>query len=161
MARWGQLAMAAGGLSGVLWGIGGIVLRDRTSLSHQLFVLIATTGLGFTSTYMSALLMPAFLAFVCPSFLLSALPFLLDGDRVHLAIGIATVLLLPVVVQFAARVCRTFLESVNVRLQNSDLMEELRQQKEAAEEANVAKSPFLAVASHDLRHTLHALGLFV
>jgi signal transduction histidine kinase/CheY-like chemotaxis protein len=161
IARWGRLAIAAGGLSGLLWGLGGIVLHDRTSLSHQLFVLVATTGLGFTSTYMSAPLMPAFLAFVCPSFLLSAVPFLLDGDRVHVAIGIATVLLLPVVVQFAARVCRTFLESVNVRLQNSDLMEELRHQKEAAEEANVAKSRFLAVASHDLRQPLHALGLFV
>jgi signal transduction histidine kinase/CheY-like chemotaxis protein len=161
MARWERLAIAAGALSGVLWGVGGIVLHDRTSLSHQLFVLVATTGLGFTSTYMTAPLMPAFLAFVCPSFLLSAVPFLLDGGRVHLAIGLCTVLLLPVVVQFAARVGRTFLDSVNVRLQNADLMEELRQQKEAAEEANVAKSRFLAVASHDLRQPLHALGLFV
>jgi two-component system, sensor histidine kinase len=161
VGRWGRLAIVAGGLSGVLWGIGGIVLHDRTSLAHQLFLLVATTGLGFTSTYMTAPLMPAFLAYVCPSFLLSAVPFLLDGDRVHVAIGIVTVLMLPGVIQFASRVSRTFLESVNVRLQNSDLMEELRRQKEAAEEANVAKSRFLAVASHDLRQPLHALGLFV
>jgi CheY-like chemotaxis protein len=70
-------------------------------------------------------------------------------------------LMLPVVIQFAARVSKTFLDSVNVRLHNADLMEELRRQKEAAEEANVAKSRFLAVASHDLRQPLHALGLFV
>jgi len=38
---------------------------------------------------------------------------------------------------------------------------ELRAQKQAAEEANVGKSRFLAVASHDLRQPLHALGLFV
>lgn len=161
IGKWGRFAIAAGGLSGVLWGIGGIVLHDRTSLSHQLFVLVATTGLGFTSTYMTAPLLPAFLAYVCPSFLLSAIPFLLDGDRVHLAIGLGTLLLLPLVIQFANRVSRTFLESVNVRLQNADLMEELRRQKEADEEANIAKSRFLAVASHDLRQPLHALGLFV
>jgi signal transduction histidine kinase/CheY-like chemotaxis protein len=161
IGRWGRLAIAAAGISGVLWGIGGVVLHDRTSLSHQLFVLVATTGLGFTSTYMTAPLMPAFLAYVCPSFLLSAVPFLLDGDRIHVAIGIGTLLLLPAIVQFASRVSRTFLESVNVRLQNSELMAELRQQKDAAEEANVAKSRFLAVASHDLRQPLHALGLFV
>ncbi len=159
--RWGRLAIAAGGISGVLWGVGGFVLHDRTSLSHQLFVLVATTGLGFTSTYMTAPLLPAFLSFVCPSFVLAAIPFLLDGDRVHVAIGIATLLLLPVVIQFANRVSRTFLESVNVRLQNSELMAELLRQKEAAEEANIAKSRFLAVASHDLRQPLHALGLFV
>jgi two-component system, sensor histidine kinase len=161
IGRWGRFAIVAGGISGLLWGVGGMLLHDRTSLSHQLFVLVATTGLGFTSTYMTAPLLPAFLAYVCPSFLLSAIPFLLDGDRVHIAIGLSVLLLLPLIIQFAARVNRTFLESVNVRLQNAELMEELRQQKEAAEEANIAKSRFLAVASHDLRQPLHALGLFV
>jgi len=161
VGRWGRFAIVAAGLSGVLWGVGGIVLHDRTSLAHQLFMLIATTGLGFTSTYITAPLMPAFLAYVCPSFMLSAVPFLLDGDGVHAAIGLATVVMLPLVIQFASRVCRTFLESVHVRIQNAELLEELRRQKEAAEEAAIAKSRFLAVASHDLRQPLHALGLFV
>src|SRR4051794_29010597 len=161
MKRWGRLAIAAGALSGVLWGIGGIILHDKASLSHQLFFLVATTGLGFTSTFMTAPLLPAFLAYVCPSFLLSAVPFLLDGDRIHVAIGIATLVLLPVIIQFATRVSRTFLESVNVKLQNSELMAQLRQQKEAAEEANVAKSRFLAVGRDDPRQPLHALRLLV
>lgn len=39
--------------------------------------------------------------------------------------------------------------------------EELRLRKEDAERANVAKSRFLAAASHDLRQPMHALGLFV
>lgn len=39
--------------------------------------------------------------------------------------------------------------------------QELRNQKEAAEQANLAKSRFLAAASHDLRQPTHALGLFV
>jgi signal transduction histidine kinase len=37
----------------------------------------------------------------------------------------------------------------------------LREKKEEAEQANLAKSRFLAVASHDLRQPMHALGLFV
>lgn len=37
----------------------------------------------------------------------------------------------------------------------------LQREKEAAEHATVAKSHFLASASHDLRQPLHALGLFV
>jgi two-component system, sensor histidine kinase len=159
--RWERLAIAAGAASGLLWGAGGLLLHDRTSLAHQLFVLAATMGLGFTSTYMTASLLPAFLSYVGPSFLLSAIPFLLDGDRVHVAIGIGTLVVLAIVVQFASRVSQTFLESVHVRLQNSELMAELLRQKEAAEEANIAKSRFLAVATHDLRQPLHALGLFV
>jgi signal transduction histidine kinase len=37
----------------------------------------------------------------------------------------------------------------------------LLREKEAAEHATIAKSHFLAAASHDLRQPLHALGLFV
>jgi signal transduction histidine kinase/CheY-like chemotaxis protein len=38
---------------------------------------------------------------------------------------------------------------------------ELRSKKEEAEHATLAKSRFLAAASHDLRQPMHALGLFV
>jgi len=41
-----------------------------------------------------------------------------------------------------------------------DATAEMARQKEAAEQANLAKSKFLAAASHDLRQPLHALGLF-
>lgn len=37
----------------------------------------------------------------------------------------------------------------------------MRQKKEEAEQANLAKSRFLAAASHDLRQPTHALGMFV
>jgi signal transduction histidine kinase/CheY-like chemotaxis protein len=39
--------------------------------------------------------------------------------------------------------------------------QELRLKKEEAESANLAKSRFLAAASHDLRQPTHALGMFV
>lgn len=38
---------------------------------------------------------------------------------------------------------------------------ELRARKDEAEQANVAKTRFLAAASHDLRQPMHALGLFI
>lgn len=42
-----------------------------------------------------------------------------------------------------------------------DATAELRARKEEAERANLAKSRFLAAASHDLRQPMHALGLFI
>ncbi|TVT74761.1 MAG: response regulator [Denitromonas halophila] len=38
---------------------------------------------------------------------------------------------------------------------------ELRERKDEAERADIAKSRFLAAASHDLRQPMHALGLFI
>lgn len=42
----------------------------------------------------------------------------------------------------------------------SEATEELRLKKEEAEKASIAKSRFLAAASHDLRQPMHALSLF-
>ncbi len=56
---------------------------------------------------------------------------------------------------------RSFKQLVGLRIQTEYLAEDLRKQKEIAEAANLAKSTFLASASHDLRQPVHALGLFV
>jgi signal transduction histidine kinase/CheY-like chemotaxis protein len=48
-----------------------------------------------------------------------------------------------------------------LRARVAEATADLRRAKEAAEHATIAKSHFLAAASHDLRQPLHALGLFV
>ena len=161
MPRWGRYAVISSALGGLVWGSTGIALNIPGSLSFQVVVLLVTTGLAFTSTYLAAPWLPAYRAFVYPTFILSAVPFLFGGDAWHVAIGLGTLAFLPLVVRYAVRLCRSLRSSIDVRLQNTDLVEELRAQKKAAEEANVAKSRFLAVASHDLRQPLHALQLFV
>lgn len=49
----------------------------------------------------------------------------------------------------------------NLREQVAVATLDLQREKDAAERATIAKSQFLAAASHDLRQPLHALGLFV
>jgi len=48
-----------------------------------------------------------------------------------------------------------------LRARVADATADLQRAKDAAEHATIAKSHFLAAASHDLRQPLHALGLFV
>ncbi len=59
-------------------------------------------------------------------------------------------------------------EAIDLRFENTALVAQLRDETAAArlarrdaEQANVAKSRFLAAASHDLRQPVHALGLFL
>jgi signal transduction histidine kinase len=49
----------------------------------------------------------------------------------------------------------------DLRARVAEATRDLMREKEAAEHATIAKSHFLAAASHDLRQPLHALGLFV
>jgi two-component system, sensor histidine kinase len=161
MPRWGRYSVISAAVAGVIWGAAGIVLNIPGNLSYQIVVLLVTTGLAFTSTYLSAAFLPAYRAFAYPTFVLAAVPFLLGGDVWHLAIGFGTLAALPLVLHYASVLWRAQTISISVRLQNAHLVEELRAQKKAAEEANIAKSRFLAVASHDLRQPMHALALFV
>ena len=55
---------------------------------------------------------------------------------------------------------RTVATGVRIRFENVELLDALRAQTDAAEAASLAKSQFLAAASHDLRQPLYALGLF-
>jgi CheY-like chemotaxis protein len=54
-----------------------------------------------------------------------------------------------------------FRELLRLRFKAAELALDLQKQKEVVEQASLAKSQFLAAASHDLRQPVHALGLFV
>lgn len=56
---------------------------------------------------------------------------------------------------------RIGLSQEDLRARVAEATAGLQRQKDAAERATLAKSHFLAAASHDLRQPLHALGLFV
>ncbi|MFV3305921.1 ATP-binding protein [Pseudomonas sp. NY15181] len=56
---------------------------------------------------------------------------------------------------------RSLCETVRLRQENSELVQDLREQRDRAQAADHAKTRFLAAASHDLRQPIHALGLFV
>lgn len=78
----------------------------------------------------------------------------------HQKLGYLTLGLLLLMLTFSYWLNRTWKNSIALRFENLDLAESLQIQKNAANQANKAKSKFLAAASHDLRQPLHALSLF-
>ena len=96
---------------------------------------------------------------VIPAWLISSLIFVAVG--LLIAGGFVYTVLLRVQVRRKTEQLQCEVdESVRLRNENLELVEELRKQKEEAEQANNAKTKFLAAASHDLRQPLHALALF-
>ncbi|NNF96191.1 MAG: response regulator [Halobacteria archaeon] len=82
-----------------------------------------------------------------------------EASLPHIVMGSMMIVYLLVFMVFGRNVNQVFLESILLRFDNLELVNRLTNEKEAAEKANIAKSKFLAAASHDLRQPLHALSL--
>lgn len=158
---WGRRVVIMYGALGITWGAGMIVLYPSDNFPYQLVLPFATMGVCMLSAYAFTFKLSAFYAFVFPAVGLCTVPFFLQGGPLHATLGLVTLTFLPVATRYAHQYHRYFVESVNLRFENLELIENLRREKQTAEDANIAKSRFLAAASHDLRQPMHALGLFV
>jgi signal transduction histidine kinase/CheY-like chemotaxis protein len=158
---WGR-AFAAGTFAGGLTlGSGSVWIVSTQPVELQLIALLvvfACTG-GAVGAFGSFL--PAFAVFLFAIATPPSLWLLIQSDGFHLTIGGLVVIWALAVAEQARRASHVFTESIRLRLENIGLVENLRREKAVAEEANVAKSRFLASASHDLRQPVHALSVFV
>lgn len=158
--RWVRLATMGTTWAGIAWGIGGIVLFVPERLDFQLLLLAVQIGLAMGAVFSGG----SHLSTVFSYFYPAAVPFCIrlfyEGDPLHFALGAMCALFIVAVSWLALGFRKTLRESVVLRFENLELVQELRHQKDAAEQANRAKSSFLAAASHDLRQPLQALTLF-
>ncbi len=148
------------GLSGLLWGISGIMLFPEQNLQYQLVILFILLGMGAGAATTLTAYLPAFITYFPLSILPITIMMLMMGDPLHQTLSLMTFAYSIVVLYFGIGNSRDFKQSLQLRFENIKLAEQLREQKEEADRANNAKSKFMAAASHDLRQPLHALTLF-
>lgn len=108
-----------------------------------------------------------FYAFATPALLSLALLWAMEGDARSIAVALLILLFGLILAFFVHDTERVVRESFAIRYDNERLLAALERERQEvsfardrAEEANLAKSRFLAAASHDLRQPLHALSLF-
>jgi len=158
---WAYAFVACSLVEGVTWGVSAIYLADPSAVVQQLFICLVVCAVCTASLSAFGVYLPAFYAL----FLTAIIPFgvfcALRGDFAHE--GLAALILVYVTGMLAVSRLHNgnMMEMLRLRFENADLAAELRVQKEAAEEASLAKTRFLAAASHDLRQPVHALSLFV
>jgi signal transduction histidine kinase/CheY-like chemotaxis protein len=173
--RWAHYFTATSLISGIAWGFAGIVFFTPSSVATQVFLYVSIVGLAAGSTIATCYWLPAFFAFAVPSVCLGALRLALEGDSAYIGLSVLLFMYLVILMRVALKQAQSVREVLRLQFENTELVEQLREQMEIAdrarlsaenarhnaEQANVAKSKFLAAASHDLRQPLHALGLFV
>lgn len=155
-------------MSGCIWGSAGLFFLSPEDTDAALLISMTLPAMVAGSTASLSVLLPAYFAFAIPTLLLIAYRLLTFDNRVFVAAGVLTLLFLVANLIFGRNINRSIVESIKLRFENIGLLENFRQQKyradaarKKAEHANIAKSKFLAAASHDLRQPLHTLSLFV
>ena len=136
-------------------------MTSATDASQELLValLAAVVAMGALPVFGSYY--PAFMVYMIPVIAPHLYFNLVYNYAYHnLMVGLTLTYLIGVPV-IAHIFNRQLVDGVRLRIENISLIEDLRQQKDRANQANRAKSSFLASASHDLRQPIHALGLFI
>ena len=160
---WARRAVAGHAFGGIAWGIlgaGTIVMRPEAPeyalIIFFIFAIFATFQVANPSRYP-----PAYYAWLAASMGPTLIAALLQDSEVYRSL-VALGAIFVFTVSFVGRHShRLMLDSISKELERSRLLDELIAKSNALDEANRAKTRFLAAASHDLRQPMQAAVLLV
>lgn len=159
--RWAPLFVLVSGIAGLCWGVlAWLFFTPEQPLTLAILAIVLMSMLS-SATQSVGVYFPAHLAFALPC----ALPFvarcLASGNGSLVTLGALSLVFVVTVELFALRIARAIEDALRLRFENESLVGQLTVAKERAESASLAKTRFLATASHDLRQPIHAMSLFV
>jgi signal transduction histidine kinase/CheY-like chemotaxis protein len=156
-----QIITFALGLVGFGWGLGWILLAPDLLMVNRMIYVYMTTAAMISSMFAYSVNTPTFLAFTLPIMIpsLSSVLWTANFFPWPFTVGLASLYL--IVFKIAKSFAQTFQESIRLRFRNERLYQELANERDQSIAANVAKSKFIAVASHDLRQPMHAVNVYL
>jgi signal transduction histidine kinase len=148
-------------LSGILWGGSSFWFVRPDYPLHLIYVLMIYISLAASSMGALSAYLPAFIMYSIPLMGLISIKLLFFSGGDLVVLGIMSCIFLLIGLYYSFRLSRSNQQHLLLGYENIELVNSLKVQKDLAENANRAKSRFLAAASHDLRQPLHAMGLYL
>lgn len=157
---------------GLMWALPPLLFFNPQEPRISMFMLCMVAGISAGAVPICGTRPFLYALLTLPMYASQVLVFgtygLQNSDAFHLLMAAAMLLLGAVNQWFARLTYSTLHESIFLGYENQGLVTRLQQQTVllseqtlAAQEASLAKTKFLAAASHDLRQPVHALNLFI
>jgi signal transduction histidine kinase/ActR/RegA family two-component response regulator len=170
--RWNVAFVVGAAMAAAGWGAAAIVFYSAARPMNETFLVFVVGGVMLGGSSLLAARPEAFLTFLLPTGLITALRLAIEGDEDHLMMGFLAAVFTVATVSTTWRVHQMIESSFKLRFDNQDLIESLRTAKNHAEalnrdlelrvrdrtakliEADQRKDEFLATLAHELRNPL-------
>jgi signal transduction histidine kinase/CheY-like chemotaxis protein len=146
---------------GVGWGMGWVLMAPDLLLVNRVIYLYMISVALMGSMFAYSVHKPTFYTFTLPIMIPSLTTGLWSVDIFPWTFSVGLVSVYIVVLGISKSFSQTFEDSVRLRFRNERLYQELANERDQSIAANVAKSKFIAVASHDLRQPMHAVNVYL
>lgn len=152
ITRWAVFSAAGSALVGAVWAVACFLFLDPAHPISLITMTVILMGVAAGSIVNLASYLPSFWVVVGPSMgaLIGVLVW--HGGTISNTVALLAAVASMAYIVGARNVHRLLTESLQLSFENVALRRD-------AEQANAAKTRFLAAASHDLRQPIHALGL--
>jgi signal transduction histidine kinase/CheY-like chemotaxis protein len=146
----------------LVWGLGWFVfIPDTNSFNQYLMYEICCLTILFVGMVGYCVNWKTFCAFMIPLKVPELIFLVMNYELSVWPIALGSMVAFYLALKMSFLFSRSWEKSFALRLRNDRLFEQLTAEKNASLAANVAKSEFIATASHDLRQPMQAINIFI
>ena len=138
--RWETRFLIGTGLAGLGWGSAALLLFPASSVPHQIFLIFVLGGMTAGAVTTLSPKFSAFLCFAVPTMTPAAIRLLTEEIPLASTMGWLTVIFTLTLAYVTLRVQATIVRSLELRLQHTALLEQLRLQTARIEQAEHARA---------------------
>ncbi len=149
------------GLVTFAWGMGWLLLVPKMTAVNYLLYQIISLSVLFVGMVGYCVNWKTFCAFVIPLKLPEVIFTCIFYQTIIWPIAVGSLVTFYLALKMALLFSKSWERSMALRFRNEALVNDLIVEKNASDAANLAKSDFIATASHDLRQPMQAINIFM
>ncbi len=144
------------------WGLGWFIFVQNTdTFNNYLLYEISCLTILFVGMVGYCVNWKTFFFFVIPLKVPELVFILLNYELSVLPIAAGSMVAFYLALKMSFLFSKSWEKSFSLRLRNDRLFDQLTEEKNASIAANIAKSEFIATASHDLRQPMQSINIFI